>query len=271
VFACASKYLLYAITALILSPPYQLLIERMNIDVLMFMGLLLSSILYSRNKFKISLAIVALTVLTKFYTLIVLSQYVKVFKKKVLIFFMTFACALTAKILFEYREISEDIPPLGGGAFGAKVFLYWVLKLPSAFIFIATMILIAVSISLYLLTLRRHLIRVGEKPIFSNPAQVSTFKFFTITSFSIYLVGSNWDYRLIFLNVPFLLIMCFSENLSNKLQFTFSFLFLATNYLSFNVAGPLQFAGDISIILSLITFLVLTFSRQLTYAIIDNQ
>ena len=149
-----SRYVTFFITAILLSPPYQLLIERMNIDIFMFAGLLLAAIMFAHGKMPASLTILTITVLSKFYTLLVLIQYLRVFKGKSLLYFTALVVALAAVVILEYGAISESMPQLGGGAFGLKVLIYWIQKLPNVLFSCLIVILIIASIFLYAKLLR---------------------------------------------------------------------------------------------------------------------
>ena len=257
-----SRYVTFFITAILLSPPYQLLIERMNIDIFMFAGLLLAAIMFAHGKMPASLTILTITVLSKFYTLLVLIQYLRVFKGKSLLYFTALVVALAAVVILEYGAISESMPQLGGGAFGLKVLIYWIQKLPNVLFSCLIVILIIASIFLYGKLLRNSLSHNQWSSRSLTPEQMSILRFFSICALTIYITSSNWDYRLIFINVPFFLIICFAHNISKVLRIGLYLLFLAINFLSFNVSGPLQIVGDIAIIFALVTFIRFSYSKQ---------
>lgn len=257
-----SRYVTIFIAALVLSPPYQLLIERMNIDIFMFMGLLLAAITFAHGKVPTSLTILTITVLGKFYTLLVLSHYLRVFKGKSLLYFVSFTVVLAAVVLLEYSANSASMPQLGGGAFGFKVLLYWIQRLPNSLFSCLAVILIVASIFLYAKLLRKSLSHNRWSSTSLTPTQMTTLRFFSICSLTIYTASSNWDYRLIFLNVPFFIIICFAYNISKLLRIGLYLLFIAINFLSFNVSGPLQIMGDIAIVFALVTFIKFSYSKQ---------
>lgn len=257
-----SFYTMIFTTGIILSPPYQLLIERMNIDILMAVGLWLAAITFANKKISFSLAILTLTILVKFYTLMTLSQYVKTYKGKSFLLFTSLAVSLVAITLVEFRHISEHMPQVGGGSFGLKVLIYWIQKPPSNVLSFLLTALIAGSIFLYAQILRKSLSSNGWTSRSLTSTNTVILRFFSITSLSIFVASSNWDYRLVFFNVPFFLIICAAENVSRVLRIGQYVLFLAINFLSFNVPGPLQLIGDIALLFAILTFIAFAYVKR---------
>ena len=239
----------------LMSPPYQLMVERMNIDILILFGVLIAAALFSKRQYFASSILVATTVLIKFYTLILLVLYFAPSRNKHFKLFIFFVLALSIYAFFGFKQVSGDLSSLGGGNFGLKPLFYWLMKTPK-YVNMILGGLISVVIIIYSFTTWRYFSQ-SKAPIFDTRLYMTCFRFFAFISITIFFVGSNWDYRILFINIPLAILMCCSPRAQGEFSVSIWFLYVAINYLSFNVSGFLQFIGDIAISLSISIFITL--------------
>lgn len=239
----------------LLSPPYQLLVERMNVDVIVFFGVLTSAALFSKKRYLGSSILTITTVLVKFYTLILMVFYFVPSKRKHLKLFIFFVLILSIYTISGFKQVSGSLSSLNGGNFGFQVLFYWLIKIPNFLNLMAVSLIFAATIMCCWATWRYF--SQGKTPLFNSRFSITIFWFFTAISIVIFLTISNWDYRIIFLNIPLALLICCSPRVQGVFSSSLWLLYVAINYLSFNVSGNLQFIGDVAIFLSISTFITL--------------
>jgi hypothetical protein len=251
------KSYLIATYLILLSPPYQLLIERMNIDLVIFLAILISSLLYSRGIYRSSLVVVTISALIKFYPLSLLALYLRPSSRRNFLINAFFVLSLSIYVLFEFSNVTNRISPITGGNFGLPVLLSWISKIPYPLLSGLGIWIVGLLLVIYLIISSNYFRKSDEVLYLEFPNEKSIFSFFTFLLIPIYICTFNWDYRLIFFNVPFLMIFLLYEKFQGIYRFHIWCLFVTVNYLSYNVAAPLQLIGDISVLFSLVAFCLL--------------
>ena len=251
------------------SPPIWLLLERGNIDVLIFLLLVVSSFLISKGFDRVAIAIIAITALFKFYTLpllLILAVTSKSKKSRVasLIVFLM----VVPLIAIDYFKIQSDFPSGWFVSFGAPVIGFWINEIGAQF---GLSWLHIGGLAGHALGLIVFVITTAILRIFSNSASgnlpASNYQelekkeieplFVILGSVFVicYLLGMNYDYRLIFVAVSGLTLIAKTQqtSLEVKLQYllvlglwltTFSF---GLQNFSFFLFMLIQFVGDISL------------------------
>lgn len=198
------KKSLIVVSLIICSPALSLLFERANIDVMIFILVILSAWLYARKQFVISIAIIFIVTLLKFYTLFLLLIliYFHISKKNYYVLFPI--TAITAlNVIFDLVRIKK-VPAGGRAQFGTGVF-FWYFDAVGIHIDKAIWILIGIVITL---TVTYLLMKVPQDYVSilsskfnfrsSNTTEVAI-GWSSIIFLSCFLVGFNYDYRLVFL------------------------------------------------------------------------
>lgn len=275
------KKSLAVVSLIICSPALSLLFERANIDVMIFILVILSAWLYARKQFVISIAIIFIVTLLKFYTLFLLLILIYFHISKKNYYVLIPITAITAlNVIFDLVRI-EKVPAGGRAQFGTGVFS-WYFDEVGIHIDKAIWILIGIGMTLtftYLLT------KVPQDyvPILSSKFDFRSTKVLEIALgwslvifLSCFLVGFNYDYRLVFLAFGGLLI--FQANNSTK-KFLWGIIYFIAlwgsigigltfeglNYKTQIVFALFQLIGDISTLL-LASYLLAYFLRSVNFS-----
>lgn len=198
------KKSLIVVSLIICSPALSLLFERANIDVMIFILVILSAWLYARKQFVISIAIIFIVTLLKFYTLFLLLILIYFHISKKNYYVLIPITAITAlNVIFDLVRI-EKVPAGGRAQFGTGVF-FWYFDAVGIHIDKAIWILIGIVITL---TVTYLLMKVPQDYVSilsskfnfrsSNTTEVAI-GWSSIIFLSCFLVGFNYDYRLVFL------------------------------------------------------------------------
>lgn len=279
------KKSLAVVSLIICSPALSLLFERANIDVMIFILVILSAWLYARKQFVISIAIIFIVTLLKFYTLFLLLILIYFHISKKNYYVLIPITAITAlNVIFDLVRI-EKVPAGGRAQFGTGVFS-WYFDEVGIHIDKAIWILIGIGMTLtftYLLT------KVPQDyvPILSSKFDFRSTKVLEIALgwslvifLSCFLVGFNYDYRLVFLAFGGLLI--FQANNSTK-KFLWGIIYFIAlwgsigigltfeglNYKTQIVFALFQLIGDISTLL-LASYLLAYFLRSVNFSSIKT-
>lgn len=275
------KKSLAVVSLIICSPALSLLFERANIDVMIFILVILSAWLYARKQFVISIAIIFIVTLLKFYTLFLLLILIYFHISKKNYYVLIPITAITAlNVIFDLVRI-EKVPAGGRAQFGTGVFS-WYFDEVGIHIDKAIWILIGIGMTFtftYLLT------KVPQDyvPILSSKFDFRSTKVLEIALgwslvifLSCFLVGFNYDYRLVFLALGGLLI--FQANNSTK-KFLWGIIYFIAlwgsigigltfdglNYKTQIVFALFQLIGDISTLL-LASYLLAYFLRSVNFS-----
>lgn len=227
--------------AIAVSPPIQLLIERANIDWVIFSLVLMSIFCYFKSWKLTSVLIVAFTALIKFYTFPLLVLMIPFLRMRLKILF---ASAISILILF---QILVDLRKSGSIAmgtwfatFGNVIWGKYISKFDINLDAWAQAI-IGLSITLVLgMLFARYF---SSKTSFIFTSTYSQFLAFcsAVVLLCCYFVGANFDYRLIWM-IPTLSFLSFVETSWQKKFLVLSF--FGSYWLTYN-SGILQIAGDL--------------------------
>lgn len=242
------------ILLILVSPPYQLLMERMNIDVLILAVVLVATSLYSKGRHLESILLFTFTTLVKFYTLAVFFLFLFAFKGTQRILFIGFFVLISIITFQQFIAVSSSVPNVGGGAFGLRVFIFWLSKSPNTFTSMSIILCVA---CILILTIKGQFKMSNPIKSLVEKYSLQMFDVFTIICLCNYLLGVNWDYRLVFFAIPFYLLLTNRTCVSRKLKRVILSLFMGVNYLSYNTPGVFQFLGEITIMVSLTVFIVM--------------
>ena len=198
------KKSLTVVSLITCSPALSLLFERANIDAMIFTLVILSAWLYARKQFAISIAIIFVVTLLKFYTLFLLLILVFLHTSKRNYFVLMPITAITAlNIILDLARI-EKVPAGGRAQFGTGVFS-WYFDEVGIHINKAIWILIGIVITLivtYLLMKvpQDYVSILSSKFNFrSSSSSEVAIGWSSVIFLSCFLVGFNYDYRLVFL------------------------------------------------------------------------
>ena len=245
----------YALTAfLMVAPPYQLLVERMNLDAFILIGTFSAAFFASRGKYLTSVAFLTFITLAKFYTILTLLMIpVNTSRLRKRLFYIFF-CTLSFVTFFQLVTIRQALTPLGGGAFGVPVLSYWISKFGNFHVELFVTMLVLGILTISFMSSYSILRKIEDEITNFNDFEKNLSRFLFLVVIVTYLGGPNWDYRLIFLNLLILMILSRSsiKSVSKLVYFQLLTYFVLLNSLSFNVAGYLQFVGDLAISLSIL-------------------
>lgn len=269
-FVSAIKVRFFSATSimiiLVLSPPISLLAQRGNIDILIaFLVLIgIESIRYGMRV--IGFVLIALTVLIKFYTLplMLLILLQKQFRKP---FYFASALILNAATMVNFSMI-RALPSDGTyAAFGNRAIYYYLQDLrlfhPQTPRFLGDLTgLILVTLVIIFMTLLNRIYKTAFD-CFVLKKNLEVPNAFLLIGISCYMFGMSYDYRLIFLMLPMILIQGRGLVGDRLVQ---TLLILTVAFTSFNSTLLVQFVGDIviGVVISLLIFLFLRSIRART-------
>ena len=224
------NYALIFVFSIISSPPISLLFERANIDALIFILVIFSALLHSKNLKLLSLIILILTTLIKFYTLPLLLLILFLYlSKKNYIFLIPVAVIITVNVIFDLARIKK-VPASGLAQFGSAVFSWYFDQLGLHFhkgIWVIFGFFATLGTAYFLLKKpERFAPGLLIKFQIRNTSSIDMILIWTSLIFlTCYLFGFNYDYRLIFLASGGILILKFIGNGESK---TWKILFILT-------------------------------------------
>lgn len=235
---------------LVFSPPVLLLLERGNLDGIIFGMLVFSYFLYDKKQWHLAYAIVLLTSLFKFYTLPLLI-YIGFFKFSSLrlkIFYRVISILTGVYLIFEVFARQVKFPKTGTIQFGMQIWEFYLNKigrdLPSS---INLTICSLFFVFLLILTnFKKIQLRILKKPL-----QMDDAYFFLLVFAPLYLVGFNYDYRLVFF-IAFIVEMF--KNIKDDFKSNFMWIVLSALWLVYPARGLEPF-GDL-VLEGLVSFFV---------------
>jgi len=264
------------VTALIFSPNYMLLIERMNVDLIVILMLALAAFTLRRGNFATSFALVATTALFKFYTLpllVFISIKYVTGKKRIVALLLTGVVALN--ILLDLQKIKETFPSTWFISFGLQIwgkylglFIEALSMKTTKFTWpVETLVglTLLLLVSLVFLLLDRflkpthksifHLRQVGKEDLLS-------FEFLSIPFLTCYFINTSYDYRLPLLSVAFCLVLKYQSGIGYRIFVGFA---LMATWMTVFVPFPAssggvtlwQLIGDLSMLPLVVALLLL--------------
>jgi hypothetical protein len=275
------KKALLVVSLVICSPAISLLFERANIDVIIFILVILSAWFYAKKQIFLSLAIIFIVTLLKFYTIFLLLILIFLHINKKNYYALIPITALTTAIVILDLARIEKFPVGGPAQFGTGVFS-WYFDQIGFHIDKAIWFLIGIGVTLsitYLLTKapQDYVPALSSKFNFrSARGSEIAFGWSSLIFLSCFLSGFNYDYRLVFLVLSGFLIFQANNSTKNYLWETMYFLslwgstgirltFEGVNYKTDIVFAFFQLIGDISTLV-LASYLLAHFLRSVDFS-----
>jgi hypothetical protein len=246
--------------ALFLSPPILLLMERGNIDTLILASLTLLIALINRDKYLLSFILIAFMTLVKFYPIVLFGLFLVTIRRRwVLLLALGAFSFVSIQVLYDisrgpgyinifWASFGSPIWGIYAGYAGIdikyqlSIFLGWCIFLTSLF--------------LVNKLLKKNESSLTRKQVFDSKDVETYFIYNSAIFIFCYLLGMNFDYRLIFFMICNL-ILIFRSSLSSRLIFLIKFLLFPSFWFSYNL-HELQPIGDLALaILAAINSLVL--------------
>lgn len=250
------KSRLLVILPIIASPPFMLVMERGNLDIIMLVILLLSSLAFFYGFQISSLILVFISVLLKFYTLPVFLIYL-LLSKSYLFRIQTFACLVVAGflVLEDLTRIKKGFPMGGETFFGMSIWpRYFEPHAPNHLLPESLNHLVGLII-FFLLTIVLRSKLLTTLRIFDT-SQIETnkssfgilFIVLYVVHLTCYISGTSYDYRLIYVTLSTASLLAFYgrfnlDDLNVRILVT---LLISAIWLSFP-SGGLQPIGDLSL------------------------
>jgi hypothetical protein len=251
------------------SPPIWLLVERGNIDLLIFIMVVLATMLFSRGFEMTSVTLIAATALFKFYTLPLLLVLAFVSEhKKYRIATLTIFLITAPIVISDYLMIQQNFPSTWFISFGLPAIGFWINVLSEEFGFNSVNLKI---FSIYFLGLTLFVVGIAIAKIYifnqkncfvpssifkrSQALNDSIILYSGTIVITCYLFGMNYDYRLVFASVSGLALLSIGDGIRSqrKIQYLLlislwftSFSFGLQN-VSFGLFMLIQLIGDISL------------------------
>ena len=235
--------------AIFFSPPFMLLIERGNLDLIIFSLSVISLIMFHKEKYIISWIFICFTALLKFYTLPILFVFL-LFKSGKKFFYGVFSFCAALIIFSDLIRIQSAFPTGSSWKFGMSIWVRYFPenRAPSNLEFISNSVGLIVFSTIALLINYFFKLEIFNSKVFVYQRHTFLLKLFylsTATHLFCFVIGMNFDYRLIFLAVSGLTILSMEKYKSELYAYT-KLLLVASMWLSYP-SGGLQLIGDISI------------------------
>lgn len=262
--------------ALIFSPNYFLLIERMNVDQIVILMLVFAWLALKNGKFSASYVLIAATALFKFYTLpllVFVSFKYTSGKSRIVALLLTVVVAI--KIVMDLQRIQGTFPSTWFISFGLQIWgkylnlLFEMLNLKTTQLSwpIETLVgltLIALVGLVFLFV--NHSRELSDESIFHlgplGKEDLLLFEFLSIPFLTCYFLNTSYDYRLPFLSVAFCLVLKYQSGVRYRILAGLALMATwMTVYIPFPTAGTgvvvWQMIGDLSMIPLVIALLLL--------------
>lgn len=265
---------LMAGSIIIFSPPVELILQRANIDALIFILVYVSSELILRHKFGWALFLLSICSLMKFYTLpllIAISLLYTVKQKKRIrsqfyLLFVLLICVIDINNVGYFPGDAQNF-------FGAPIFgeyLQYLIYGPNTHsnLFISGLLGILLYWIFCYFFYRISLILPiypSMSNVFLNRKALILFSMNFLVFASCYLAGLNIDYRLVFIAVPILAFFNLKIEKSSWLKFPLLFVAFLVLYTSYNTY-IFQPIGDFFILL-LIAYFTVFFLKEISIII----
>ena len=279
------KRALIAASLIMCSPAISLLFERANIDAFIFLLVTLSAWLHAKKQFFLSISIILGLTLVKFYTLFLFIIIVLFHISKKNYFVLIPISTITVlSVVLDLERIGK-IPVGGRAQFGTGVFS-WYFDEIGFYIDKTLWILIGIGVTFsftYLFTKASN----GYVPVFSSKfnfwsssASEVALGWSSIVFLSCFLVGFNYDYRLVFLAFGGFLIYRVNNSTKKYLweiiylislwgSIGIRFTFTGSSQTNRIITAFVQFLGDFSALL-IASFFLAYFSRSLKDSLLKS-
>lgn len=249
------------------SPPILLLIERGNSDLLVFtltLGvalLLITNVGWNRV---VAVALVLISVAIKFFPIGVVAVFASSNRRSkwIVISVAISGIAVIWLAFDEWNRARLATPgPLAGG-FGVTLPLQWAARLLGLNLNPTTVSVLSVVTFGLLVLLASSYLEFSSRPIAREAQGFVEFasrdvraRVLTLAGVSpllvVYLLGSSFDYRLVFLILPAIAALRWQRE-SPEASGGIFYLFIGSLWLSYRLAWPLQFLGDIALLLLMV-------------------
>lgn len=229
-----------------ISPPIMLLLERGNIDSLIFILIWIAAVVFSPGRPHASLALVVLSALFKFYTVGLAALLVfSVRSKYSVIVWMSAVVIAIAQILSDFSSgpgfINTEWTSFGAPVFGIY-FKYLDIDIPYLLSLLIGCLLLVIAIWFISRSwspfskLYSDLIKTSLSSIYSY----HLFIFFSVVHSTCYILGMNFDYRLIMLSISnFILLSQAKLESATKLTIGLSTVFIMWTSYNLQISQPI--------------------------------
>lgn len=201
---------LLVVGALIFSPNYFLLLERMNVDIIIVILLILAALALKSDKFPVAFGLLAATALFKFYTFpLLIFVSIKYSIGKFRVFTLLISTVVAIKIFIDFQKIEALFPSTWFISFGIQIWGKYLSLLTETFSFNTTNFnwSIATLFGLILLMLTVLAFRLADQFLNRTSKSVSDlnqvdkedlplFEFLAIPYLTCYFINMSYDYRL---------------------------------------------------------------------------
>ena len=278
---------LLVIGALIFSPNYFLLLERMNVDIMIIILLIVAALVLKSNKFPVAFGLLAATALFKFYTfplLIFVSIKYSIGKSR--IFALLISTVVAIKIFTDFQKIEALFPSTWFISFGMQIWGKYLSLLTETFSlnrtnfnwFIATLFgIILLLLTVLAIRLAEHFLNRTGKSV-SDLNQVDKedlplFEFLAIPYLTCYFINMSYDYRLPLMSLAMCVVLKYQSGVRYRI---FTGLTLMATWMTVFIPFPAsnsvvtlwQLIGDLAmlpLVIALLLLLVKSSGNQRTF------
>ena len=249
----------------IFSPGVFYLFERANFDLVMILGVLLATFLWSKGRFFTGLLVVGLTAVFKYYTLplLLIAPFLFGRDRKQILYGSAFAASISLYVVWDYSQLPR-VPGDGYVQFGSGVLSHYFTHLGlevSSMFSIGFGILVPLVLGIFVFhrsKLTGNILTLGSLFIFTSLNKSLFFTTVSTVFIACYFAGLNFDYRLVFLAIPGVILLQSATGTKVNLYFLHTSLLVAlwgsaalgnglnfgSDQLRFLVVGLFQLAGD---------------------------
>ncbi len=234
----------------IFSPPILLLLERGNLDILIYILILISALVYGWQKIDISLGIIFLSALFKFYPLVLFFFIATLQRVGRLIPYLAIAVLGVLQILQDFGQgpgFINTVQLSFGGPVAGLYLGYLGVNLPYVWsiIFGVFLLLLAITSIYYFSRSTALFTDLRVEMLFPNSYLREIYLFNLVVHITCYVLGMSFDYRLVFL-VTSCVLLIFSDYVSKFHKQCLASAVLIILWTSANILF-LQLLGDIVI------------------------
>ena len=233
------------------SPPTMLLLERGNLDILMFVMILLAAEIFSLSKVNVSLVLLVVSLLFKFYTVGLATLVAFMSRTKVAFFSWLGVIGLSMMQIFNDFRRGPGFINTEWASFGAPIFGIYLKHLN-----VTIPYLLSLAIGCLILIVAVWFISRAWTPFYKLYKELMTtplesvptyhlFIFFSAVHTTCYILGTNFDYRLIMLAIANFILLS-QANLRYKTNLIIGLATVLIMWASYNL-GIFQPIGDILI------------------------
>jgi hypothetical protein len=229
------------------SPPIWLLFERANFDLLIYLIVFMSALIYAKGKHLLSLLLLLVASISKFYVLpMLLILGLLTHKIKVRILSLIVFALGTFIVIRDFMKIEGNIVQAGNNHFGMKIIGNYLgkigLHLEMHWAYLLGLILFLMCTKLLLKLDTRYKFIDWDNSVIPSLWHFPML-FLSLVHLICFVIGLSADYRLIFYitSAPYLLIF-----ISGKAQTIFSIVFLISVWFVYQV-GYYQTLGDLTL------------------------